>query len=553
MNKILCDELWQLLDQMSKKETRVNDIPDLIGKYIPPIAKRIGLHMINIRVDLPDSPVKGRVFLDLCPYDDGTELGTEVERRFYTRENGLVVVTGFADDEEARDEFMKLAKLTFSFCVRLITLETLDRAVITDPLTGALNTSGMHRFIADMAKDGSITDYALFFTNIKNFKYINQKIGMKKGDEILLSLVKRFKENLGDVGKIFRLGADNFVIIVPQDYVTTLIQLLKTHEVRIGPGVNLHIYFKAGIYLVDKDFRPDDIINCATAAYAVAKSGTAGDFVFYEKNMTENEIRTKGTMTAFPEAIKKREFQVYYQPKIRSADCELVGCEALVRWIRDGRVVPPMEFIPVIERLGSIAQLDLYVLERVCENMKEWIAQGMTPVRTSVNISRRDLAVSDLAERIRDITDRHSIPHELIEIELTETYSTDEFTLMSRLIKSLNEYGFKISIDDFGSGYSTLTMLKSIKADIIKLDRAFIKDLTERSVVDKVILKNVVNMVKELNIDVIAEGVESKEQVNFLSEAGCNVIQGYYYDKPLPRADFDKRLSDREYYRELGK
>lgn len=548
MNTIISDDLWVLLDRMTEKDVSISVLPDILGKYIPPIAKKLGLHMINYRIDLPESPVKGRVFIDMCPFDDGTGCGWSVESRFVTRENGLMTVTAMVDDEEGRSEFLKLAKLMFSFCGRVITIETLDNAIVTDPLTGAKNVVGLHDFMTCVVKNGNISDYALFLTNIKNFKYLNQKIGMQKGDEILFSVVKRFKETFSDEGTIFRLGADNFVIIILKDYVTSLIQFLKTHETHIGSDMNLHVSFKAGIFLAEKNSIPSDLMNYAAAAYAVAKQGHSGDFVFFEKGMLENEIKTKKIMTAFPVALRNHEFEVYYQPKVRSDDGEIVGCEALCRWVRDGKIVAPLEFIPVIERLGSIVQLDMYVLDRVCSDIKEWIGKGFEPVRTSINISRRCLAVPGFADRIRRTVDSYGIPHELIEIELTETYINDEVPLMKKFISTLKEYKFRIAIDDFGSGYSTITMLKSIEADTIKLDREFIRDISEKRPTDKIIIKNIVNLVHDLKIDIIAEGVESKEQLKLLSESGCNVIQGFYYDKPLPRTEFDERIADHKYY-----
>jgi EAL domain-containing protein (putative c-di-GMP-specific phosphodiesterase class I) len=290
-------------------------------------------------------------------------------------------------------------------------------------------------------------------------------------------------------------------------------------------------------------------MNYASTAYAAARAGKSGDFVFFEKSMLEEEIRTKSIMVAFPQALKQREFCVYYQPKVDAREKKLIGAEALCRWKREGRIVPPVEFIPAIERFGRIVQLDLYVLDRVCSDIKKWTESGITPPRVSVNISRRDLAEPELADKINAIAEKYGIPHELIEIELTETVGSDEFSMMIKLIGKLKEYGFAIAIDDFGSGYSTLTMLKSIKADIIKLDRAFIKDITPDSVSDKTIIRNVVNMVHELNIHVIAEGVETAEQLEFLIDAGCPVIQGYYFDRPLPKEEFDERLTEQEYYK----
>lgn len=550
-DKLMSKEMWGLFEAFSEKENEPANIVELVTRTVPPIARLIGIHHMNLKVDVPRDPVRSRNRFDFTAFDDGIEGKVHLCRTFSTRGNGKVEIFATTDTQEASEDFYRLAKLLFTLCGRVITLNTLDNTVTTDMLTGASNLIGFHKKAGKYCEEGVIDDYALFFTNIKNFKYINQKIGMQSGDDILRGFVKRFIEVFGEAENgIFRLGADNFVLLLKKDQMPDLIRFLKTFDVTLPSGINMHIYFKAGIFLAYNGCDSSDLMNYASTAYAAARAGKSGDFVFFEKSMLEEEIRTKSIMVAFPQALKQREFCVYYQPKVDAREKKLIGAEALCRWKQEGRIVPPVEFIPAIERFGRIVQLDLYVLDRVCSDIKKWTESGITPPRVSVNISRRDLAEPELAEKINAIAEKYGIPHELIEIELTETVGSDEFSMMIKLIGKLKEYGFAIAIDDFGSGYSTLTMLKSIKADIIKLDRAFIKDITPDSVSDKTIIRNVVNMVHELNIHVIAEGVETAEQLEFLIEAGCPVIQGYYFDRPLPKEEFDERLTEQDYYKE---
>ena len=548
LEKMISDEMWELLDAFSDKEAGPTNIVDISMRTVPPIVKKIGLHQLSLKVDVAKDPVHGRNKYDYTIYNDGIEGKIHLNKVFNTKVNGVVEMFATADTEEAAKDFEKFAKLLFTLCGRVMTLDTLDNTVMTDMLTGASNIIGFHKKAGGYCKDGGIDDYAIFYTNIKNFKFVNQKIGMQNGDDILRLYVKRFRDNFGDTENgIFRLGADSFVLLIKKDQVPDLIQMLKTFDIVLPSGIVMHVYFRTGIFLAYKGCTSIDLMNFSSAAYAAAKSG-AGDFVFFEQKMLDEELKTKNIMVSFPEALKKKEFQVYYQPKVSSDGSKLVGAEALCRWLKDGEVISPLDFIPIIEKFGSITHLDLYVVERVCSDLKGWLDSGIQPVRISVNISRRDLSVLDLAQRICSIADKYSIPHELLEVELTETFKSDEFSKMLKLIAALRDHGFKISVDDFGSGYSTLTMLKDIKADIIKLDRAFIKDMTANSITDKIILRNVVNMVNELNIDVIAEGVESREQADFLRETGCNVIQGFYFDKPLPKEEFDKRLTDKDFY-----
>lgn len=553
-DQMMSEEMWTLFETFSEKAAGPANIIELSIKAIPPVVKKIGLHSLSFKVDVPKDPVHSRNKFDYSVYDDGIEGKIQLCRVFNTNIRGTVEIYATADTQEAAEDFEKLSKLLFMLCGRVITLDTLENLLMTDVLTGAHNSIGFHKRAGMLCEKGRIDDYASFFTNIKNFKFVNQKIGMHNGDEILKMLVKRFRETFDEKENgIYRLGADNFVMLVTKELVPDLIQFLKTFDIVLPSGIVMHVYFKAGIFLADNSCDSNNVLDYAATAYAFAKTGRNGDFVFFNESMLKEELRSKSIMMTFPEALKKHEFHVYYQPKIRHCDSKLVGAEALCRWMKDGSIVPPLDFIPLIERFGSIVQLDLYVLEQVCTDIRGWIDSGIEPVRVSFNISRRDLAVPDLAEKICTIADKYSIPHELLEIELTETYISDEFTMMTKLISALSEKGFKISIDDFGSGYSTLTMLKNIRTDIIKLDRAFIKDMTAQSHSDKTIIKNVVNMVNELELEVIAEGVESREQVDFLGEVGCEIIQGFYYDKPLPKEEFDERLTDSEYYIKLEK
>ncbi|MCR5123206.1 MAG: GGDEF domain-containing phosphodiesterase [Ruminococcus sp.] len=548
--KLMSKEMWGLFEAFYEKEQGPANIVELITRTVPPIARLIGLHHMNCKVDVPKDPVRGRNRFDFTAFDDGIEGKVHLCRTFSTNVNGKVEVYATADTQEASEDFDRFAKLLFMLCGRVITINTLENTMTTDMLSGASNPIGFHKKVGKYYEAGIIDDYAVFYTNIKNFKYINRKIGAQNGDDILRSYVKRFIDFFGDKENgIFRLGADKFILLIKKDQVPDLIRFLKTFDVALPSGISMHIYFNAGIFLADDSCNPNDLLNNASAAFTAAKDGKNGDFVFFEKSMLDDEIMTKSILVTFPQAIKKREFCVYYQPKIDTREKKIVGAEALCRRIQDGKVVPPMSFIPAIERFGRIIQLDLYVLDCVCSDIKGWLDSGIKPPRVSVNISRRDLAELDLAEKICAIVGRYGIPHEYIEIELTETVGSDEFSMMIQLISKLKSKNFTIAIDDFGSGYSTLTMLKSINADVIKLDRAFIKDITPASVPDKTIIRNVINMVNELNIQVIAEGVETAEQVEFLANAGCPVIQGYYFDRPLPKDEYDKRLNEPEYYK----
>jgi len=220
----------------------------------------------------------------------------------------------------------------------------------------------------------------------------------------------------------------------------------------------------------------------------------------------------------------------------------------LVRWVRDGLIVPPMDFIPALEREGTICDLDMYVFEKVCKDIRRWLDHGMKPVRVSVNFSKLHFKDERFAEHILDIIHRQGIPATYIEIELTEASGFESFDNFVEFSKIMRDNGIEVSIDDFGTGYSSLNVLKKLDVDIIKLDKSFIDTIRNEDVQDEVFIRNIVNMINELGMRVVAEGVETDTQVEFLKKIDCAAVQGYYYDRPMPRDRFEERLLEKRVY-----
>ena len=258
--------------------------------------------------------------------------------------------------------------------------------------------------------------------------------------------------------------------------------------------------------------------------------------------MMERMLKDKEISAIFPMAIKKEQFEVYYQPKVNILDQTICGCEALVRWNRNGRLISPMEFIPVLEKEGTICALDFYVLERVCIAIKSWIQRGIKPVRVSTNFSKIHLKNPMLADKIFEVIEKYDIDPQYIEIELTEMSGYDNYDNLAMFIKNMRERGVHTSIDDFGTGYSSLNLLTDLDVDTVKLDKSYSIRLDNNEAKTKILIRNIVNMVHDLGFKVIAEGVETPEQADFLREIGCSTVQGYLYDKPLPLAEFEERL-----------
>ena len=283
-------------------------------------------------------------------------------------------------------------------------------------------------------------------------------------------------------------------------------------------------------------------------AFHLARSSHNQDVVFFDDELLAQSKLNANITAAFPRAIEGNEFIVYYQPKIALQELKIAGAEALCRWMHNGRLIPPADFIPVLEQGGDICTLDFYMLDAVCRDIRRWLDCGMKAVPVSVNLSRRHLADMDLLEHIVNIIDKYNVPHEYIEIELTETTTDVEFKDLKRTISGLQKTGISTSVDDFGIGYSSLNLIKEIPWNVLKLDKSLLPQKNDSEDIPKSIMfKYIVSMAQEMGLECIAEGVETADHVNILTESSCNLAQGFYFDRPLPVEEFETRLRDYTY------
>ncbi len=305
--------------------------------------------------------------------------------------------------------------------------------------------------------------------------------------------------------------------------------------------------FQAGVYIVEPKFRKDadidQLYNNASTARMTLEGNDDTGIAFFDQKLVEETKWTDKVTERQRDAIEKEEFKVYYQPKYDPRTNKLMGGEALIRWISDEMgFVPPSKFIPIFERSGFITEIDHYMLSHVARDQKKWLDEGRNCVPVSVNVSRAHFAETNLAEQIRDIVDKEGTPHDLIEIELTESAFFDDKKVMLTTIRKLKEYGFLVSMDDFGSGYSSLNSLKDMPLDILKLDAGFFSgDKADGRA--EIVVSEALQLARKLNMTTVAEGVEEQAQVDFLAAEGCSMIQGYYYAKPMPKEEYVERLT----------
>ena len=387
--------------------------------------------------------------------------------------------------------------------------------------------------------------------DLKHFSLINQQMGRELSDRVMRNYTRRLEEIAGEGGLVSRLGGDNFVMLFRKENLDQIIKCFEGCPVRFSDDEEGRVQIKvnAGVLIVPDDYYYHDfgdLMDRITNAYSAAKSGARGDIIFSSEEMLEQKEKAMRIKQVFPVAMQNEEILVFYQPKINVDNNALVGAEALSRWYNNGKLVLPTEFIPVLEQSMDICKLDFYVLDHVCRDIRRWLNEGRPVVRISVNLSRRHLIDLDLLDHILSIIDRNRVPHQYIEIELTETTTDVEFKDLKRIVTGLEEAGVFTSVDDFGIGYSSLNLLREIPWSILKVDKNFLP-LGEQAMQNRqnIMFHHVVNMAREIGLTCVAEGVETKEQVEILRKNGCDIAQGFYYDKALPVEVFEKRRARR--------
>jgi EAL domain-containing protein (putative c-di-GMP-specific phosphodiesterase class I) len=363
-------------------------------------------------------------------------------------------------------------------------------------------------------------------------------------------LVQGFLEN---EGYISRLGSDNFLILTPKDKLTDFINFIENISIPVnnhGIVEDIKIAVRAGVYETNEETTFGDIMSNSAVALDTARHSRNKDIVFFEQEMLEKAIHDKSISNMFMDSLSKNEFKVYYQPKVDLTTNTLCGCEALSRWYAQ-RLITPAEFIPILEAEGTIKNLDFYVLETVCKNIREWMDKGIEPVLISTNFSKLHLSDDNFENHIISVLQRYNVPSKYLELELTELSDYQYFDRLVRFVNTMKEAGFKISIDDFGTGFSSMSLVRNLNPDVIKLDKSLIDNVaaadSKKAKTDRVITRSIINMAHELEIKVIAEGVETKEQAEFLKENNCFMAQGFLFDKALEHDEFEKRLVTRKY------
>ncbi|HHV09730.1 MAG TPA: EAL domain-containing protein [Clostridiales bacterium] len=426
----------------------------------------------------------------------------------------------------------------------------LVKMMYLDPVTGGDNWYKF-RLTANRILGNKLYNrrkYAIINFDINRFKVINDAYGYQKGDEILKEIYNVIKKWAKPGEPFTRYAADQFYVMTSfqeDGELTERIHELdrRLHKLRFTSTTK--IYY--GIYhITEHQDSIDHMGEFSSIAKNSIKGSAKGIMAFFDDAARDRLLEEEEIERTMNEALLKEEFHVYLQPKFSPMEEVLQGAEALVRWCKSsGRVISPSNFVPVFEKNGFIMELDYYMLRKVCAIIRNWITLGYEPIPISVNISRLHFANPQLADAIKDIVDKYDVPHYFIELELTESAFLQNKQMMIQIVTRLREYGFIVSMDDFGAGYSSLNSLKDLPLDVVKLDGELFR-LTDEVERGLTVIRNTITMAKDLHMKVVAECIETKEQVDFLGHVGCDIIQGYYFAKPMPVQKFEELYFDLE-------
>ena len=426
----------------------------------------------------------------------------------------------------------------------------LVRATRTEVRTGLANEHACIEWLNSMKGNEELKKYAAVFFDLRKFSDINRVHGIENGNRILANFSNIMLDKIEKDEILGRQFGNQFVAIIKHRNLDGILKILNGVEVpfidsETGASNKVTLSARVGVYEIDRvDLDGEDILVFAAQALVIAKSKDSDDIVWLTKDLLDSLAERKKLESDIKHGLENGEFKPYYQPKVNTKTRKLCGMEALSRWSHDGKLMPPGSYIPIMEFNDTVRLLDLHILKCVCSDIAGWLKDGIEVPVTSVNFSRRNLADPDLSDKIDSVVRASGIPKDLIEIEVTET--ADEFSIgdLSAFVDRLHKLGYKVSIDDFGSASSSLTLLREVSFDTLKIDKGFIDNSKMR---DLAILTYIIRLAEEINTDIVAEGVEQQKQLEILDKLGVDVIQGYYFDKPMSKGDMSARLKEPVY------
>lgn len=518
------------------------------------IAEEMHIGKVTVNLSMPQSQLRAQI-VDLTHtlFDADGELSYRpIALSYRTGDGGRVIFTFYAkeqylwDDTESADIRILATQLFVAFS-QVMMSGLLQHAIQTDLAVGIPNVTGFMAFVGPLFAQGRLSEYHAIYLNIHNFKYVNKVLPHIQADEVMKIYSNMLVQALSKDEIAARLGGDNFAVLVKKENAKAFIDYVNDVNIVYRYAEDEKKFnFSATIgasELCDLQ-NVGDVMNRVSIAYQAARQSESSNIIYYNDEIYRAVMQQKEIIAKFYKAINNGEFLVYYQPKVTTKDKQICGAEALVRWHADNKLLPPMQFVPILEKEGSICKLDFYVLDKVCALLGRCKEERLPYVKISVNFSRKHVENPNLVKEIVETIDKYEVPHQYIEIELTESEDFRDYLMMAKLIDDLKAVNISTSIDDFGTGYSSLNMLKMTNIDLLKIDKSFVpfEEESEDRQKDIIMFENIARLARELGIKTIAEGVETEVQYEYLAEAGCDMIQGHFFDKALPEEEFIQRI-----------
>lgn len=485
-------------------------------------------------------------------YDDGNADSTRVLKFTETNVRACKANYSFMQSKSGQDwsdeevqQIEAIEKLIYTFCDRSYAstiakdLSMLDSDLMVYPLTFFLAT------VKNLIRQGRIGEFGGVYFNLRHFSSINDRFGRDCATNIMKLFIHGIQEKILYEECICRVGGDNFVVLFKKDNLNIIKNYLSGMPITFNDGETVTVTTTAGYYMIPEATESaTDVMDRISTAYQLAKSVYKRPFLFYDDEIMQHQTHVKEIEMMFPSAIENEEFKVFYQPKTQLNNYQLAGAEALCRWFRNGKVISPGEFIPVLEGSKAICTLDFYMLDHVCRDIRRWLDEGREAVKVSVNLSRLHLGDEDLLESILRIIDKYKVPHHFIEIELTETTTDVDYKELKKIVYGLREQDISTSVDDFGVGYSSLNLIREMPWNVLKIDKSFLPTQEEENNDPSKVkmLRHIITMSQDLGLECIVEGVETAEQVKLLKDCKCYLAQGFYFDRPLPVKEFEQKL-----------
>lgn len=443
---------------------------------------------------------------------------------------------------------LAIAVLLYIFISQRRHVQELSQLAFVDTLTGVANKKKFKLVAAELLAD-SHDRYAFAILDIDKFKVLNDTLGYNSGDLLLINICRVLQQHLKEKEFFCRCDSDEYYLLLLYTDDKTLRDRILLIMAQIGDEFkdqldnSYSLVLCAGVYVI-ANFKEsiNSIRDKASHAHRLIKGKDESGISFYNEEIRNRILEEKEIENKMHGALQNGEFLLYLQPKYYLESEKIYGAEALVRWDGNSRTLAyPSDFIPIFEKNGFVTKLDMYMLEKACQTIRGWLDSNVVPIPISINFSRLHLKNPRFVDDIADIVDKYRIPPRYIEIELTESTMLHNEEVLIAMLSHLHEHGFTLSMDDFGSGYSSLGLLKNLPVDVIKLDRTFFVNYSElkRAVT---VVGSIISMARDLGIKTVAEGVETIEQIEFLRELGCDIVQGYYYAKPMLAIEIDSYL-----------